>query len=188
MKKSRLIETQIVTILSTGHFPDPLPDRRPPPHSQHFLSLARVSDIFFIDVDARHRKAIVCLLLRQFSRFILQSALEALHPIEEDIDFDAGHYHAESADGPVSVIGGSHEGFVRVSASFLFCLNFSLGAAAQNTGAIEGTVTLPTGEPAHRVTVLVVELGRIIETDDDGDTGSIRSLQGHTMSWRSSRC
>ena len=60
------------------------------------------------------------------------------------------------------------EGFVCVSASFLFCLNFALGAAAQNTGVIEGTVTLPTGEPAHRVTVLVVDLGRIIETDDDG--------------------
>ena len=101
MKKSRLIETQIVTILSTGHFPDPLPDRRPPPHSQHFLSLARVSDIFFSMFDVRHRKAIVCLLLPAVLTFILQSALEALHPIEEDIDFDAGHYHAEGADGPV---------------------------------------------------------------------------------------
>ena len=52
------------------------------------------------------------------------------------------------------------KGFARVSASLLFCLNFALGAAAQDTGAIEGTVTLPTGEPAHRVTVLVAELGR----------------------------
>ena len=60
------------------------------------------------------------------------------------------------------------KGFARVSASLLFCLNFALGAAAQDTGAIEGTVTLPTGEPAHRVTVLVAELGRVIETDDDG--------------------
>ncbi len=40
--------------------------------------------------------------------------------------------------------------------------------AAQPTGSIEGIVILPTGDPAHRVTVLLAELSRIVETDDDG--------------------
>ena len=40
--------------------------------------------------------------------------------------------------------------------------------AAQPAGTIEGTVILPTGDPAHRITVLLAELGRIVETDDDG--------------------
>ena len=40
--------------------------------------------------------------------------------------------------------------------------------AAQPAGSIEGTVILPTGDPAHRITVLLAELGRIVETDDDG--------------------
>jgi iron complex outermembrane receptor protein len=41
-------------------------------------------------------------------------------------------------------------------------------AVAQSRGTIEGLVTLPTGEPAHRVTVLISELGSIVETDDEG--------------------
>ena len=54
------------------------------------------------------------------------------------------------------------------AASLLFCVTFALGAAAQDTGVIEGTVTLPTGDPAHRTSVLVAELGRLVETEDDG--------------------
>ena len=42
------------------------------------------------------------------------------------------------------------------------------GATVQSTGAIEGIVTLPTGDPAHRVTVVVTELGRTVETDENG--------------------
>ena len=55
-----------------------------------------------------------------------------------------------------------------LSASLLFCMAFALGAAAQDTGVIEGTVTLPTGDPAHRTSVLIAELGRLVETEDDG--------------------
>ncbi len=57
---------------------------------------------------------------------------------------------------------------VLFSASLLFFMTFAFGAAAQDTGVIEGTVTLPTGDPAHRTSVLVAELGRLVETEDDG--------------------
>ncbi len=46
--------------------------------------------------------------------------------------------------------------------------NFGGGAIAQTSGAIEGTITLPTGAPAHRVTVVLTALGRTVETDEDG--------------------
>jgi iron complex outermembrane receptor protein len=36
------------------------------------------------------------------------------------------------------------------------------------TGALEGVVTLPTDQLAHRATVRILQLGRITETDDDG--------------------
>ena len=39
---------------------------------------------------------------------------------------------------------------------------------AQSDGAIEGTVTLPNNQPAHQVSVMLTDLGLIVETDDDG--------------------
>jgi iron complex outermembrane receptor protein len=42
------------------------------------------------------------------------------------------------------------------------------GLEAQATGTIEGQVTMPAGGPAHRATVLVAQLGRVAETDEDG--------------------
>jgi iron complex outermembrane recepter protein len=40
--------------------------------------------------------------------------------------------------------------------------------SAQAPGRLEGRVVLPTGEPAHRATVLIDGLGRVAETDEDG--------------------
>jgi iron complex outermembrane receptor protein len=41
-------------------------------------------------------------------------------------------------------------------------------AWSQNVGTIEGTVTLPNGDLAHQASVLISELGRVVETDEDG--------------------
>jgi iron complex outermembrane receptor protein len=53
-----------------------------------------------------------------------------------------------------------------VSLSLLFLLPAGFGAAAQ--GILTGTVTMPTDTPAHRATVMIVQLGRITETDANG--------------------
>jgi iron complex outermembrane receptor protein len=58
--------------------------------------------------------------------------------------------------------------FTLSSLCFLLVCILSASAAAQATGAIEGTVTLPTNGPAHRARVLIVDLGRAAETDEDG--------------------
>ena len=55
--------------------------------------------------------------------------------------------------------------------SFLIILLGIPAAFAQippSAGAIQGVVTLPTDQPAHRATVRIVQLGQITETDDDG--------------------
>ena len=39
---------------------------------------------------------------------------------------------------------------------------------AQATGTLEGRVTLPNDQPAHQASVMIVELGRIAETDAEG--------------------
>ena len=40
---------------------------------------------------------------------------------------------------------------------------------AQTPGTVDGRVSLPTGERAHRANVLIVQLGRVTETDEDGN-------------------
>ncbi len=50
-------------------------------------------------LDIRHSRAVAGLLLPAVLTFAVQSALEVMHPIEEDVD--AGHVHAESLEGPV---------------------------------------------------------------------------------------
>ncbi len=55
---------------------------------------------------------------------------------------------------------------------FLFGLIFSLELGAQasfSVGSVSGTVTLAaTGKPVHHASVLLVPLGRVVESDDDG--------------------
>lgn len=46
----------------------------------------------------RHSRVVAGLLLPAVLTFAVQSALEVVHPIEEEVD--AGHFHAESFDGP----------------------------------------------------------------------------------------
>lgn len=52
--------------------------------------------------------------------------------------------------------------------TFVVFLTLSLHALAQSAGTIEGVVTLPTGDRAHRATVLIVQLGAVTETDENG--------------------
>ncbi len=42
------------------------------------------------------------------------------------------------------------------------------GLSAQAGGVVEGVVSLPTEAPAHRATVMLVQLSRIVETDEEG--------------------
>ena len=54
-----------------------------------------------------------------------------------------------------------------LTASILFLLAGTL--EAQSVGTVQGTVTLATnGEPLHRATVMLVQLGRVSETDEQG--------------------
>ena len=58
--------------------------------------------------------------------------------------------------------------FISIPIYLILVCSLAGGAIAQTSGAIEGTITLPTGDPAHRVTVVVTGLGRTVETDEDG--------------------
>ena len=49
------------------------------------------------------------------------------------------------------------------------CVLSSAALTAQNRGAVEGTVTMAeTGDPLHGVVVLIVDLGRSSNTDENG--------------------
>lgn len=54
---------------------------------------------FFAMFRVRHSRAVAGLLLPAVLTFAVQSALEVIHPIEEDVD--AGHFHVESFNGPI---------------------------------------------------------------------------------------
>ena len=81
---------------STGYLRDPH-GSQPIFHSKPSLLVADV----VVGVGYESPPRFVVMPVAFAEKLCRQSALEALHPIEEDIDFDAGHYHAESADGPV---------------------------------------------------------------------------------------
>ncbi len=58
---------------------------------------------------------------------------------------------------------------MRTCTCFLLVLLFGISAAfTQSTGTIEGQVLLPNGQPAHRATVRIVQLGLVAETDEEG--------------------
>ena len=52
--------------------------------------------------------------------------------------------------------------------SFVVFIVLPITVTAQSGGVIEGSVLLPTDAPAHRATVMLVQLGRVVETDEEG--------------------
>ena len=58
---------------------------------------------------------------------------------------------------------------MRMFAGILFVILCAAPAWAQSTGTVRGVVTLEdTGKPVHNVQVLLLEIGRSAETDDEG--------------------
>ena len=58
---------------------------------------------------------------------------------------------------------------MQIFAGILFVMLCAAPALAQSTGTVRGVVTLEdTGKPVHNVQVLLLEIGRSAETDDEG--------------------
>ncbi len=58
---------------------------------------------------------------------------------------------------------------MQIFAGILFVMLCAASALAQSTGTVRGVVTLEdTGKPVHNVQVLLLNIGRSAETDDDG--------------------